>query len=678
MMRKSVFNDFNLQEQISFGEYIPEINALLYQDSVHDGEKKRRVSKILLRNLQTGAETQISAGGKNESNPRISCDHKKVLFLSDADGMGRQLYICDLETGAVSRLTTMRFGAMDPMWSPDGKWILFTSYASDSMDADWLQTPADPAEDARYRAEHRLDPIEITDFGYKFDGLGFAKPEVMQLWVVPTDGSARAKKITSGSSNFLHACFAPDSRHVMCESNLYCNKEISILLDILMIDIDTCEIRRVTENKLVVSYPNPVRPTFTPDGKYIITGILDYGKFKYAGYPPCTLHRIDVESGEMTPICEKTDDCFDNVQFPYNAHCGRGLEKVQVSSDGQHVFFHAGYKGQACIYKVAIYGEDHIPVRLTDGKFAYNGMGRPQNGKVLVTRAQPHVPEAYFLMDEATGEMQLIKQADEAYMREVALSQVEDISFPTLDGEGEVHGFCLPPQMREDGRKYPTIVYVHGGPHPFYTYGYDLELQCFAGAGFGVIYCNPRGSSGYGDKHRHLDHATNGDAYTDILQFVDEACKRFDWIDPDRLGFTGGSYGGYMTNYTATRAKKFKAYISQRSVVNDLISYASSDMQGKSREFPTFGEFMVHEVENSTIMGMEKVNAPFLILHGQDDLRCPVEGAHQLFVALKDTHAEDFPIKMVLYPKCSHNQPTHPKQLQHYYKTMVDWFKKYL
>jgi dipeptidyl aminopeptidase/acylaminoacyl peptidase len=170
----------------------------------------------------------------------------------------------------------------------------------------------------------------------------------------------------------------------------------------------------------------------------------------------------------------------------------------------------------------------------------------------------------------------------------------------------------------------------------------------------------------------------DGSAYTDIMQFVNEACRKYDWIDEDRLGFTGGSYGGYMTNYTATRAKKFKAYITQRSIVNELIGYASSDMQGDSSAYPNFEEFMVHEVEKSVVCGMEKVNAPFLIMHGMEDLRCPVEGAHQLFVALKDTHPEDFPIKMVLYPHCNHDQPSQPKQRQHYYKTMLDWFKKYL
>ena len=330
------------------------------------------------------------------------------------------------------------------------------------------------------------------------------------------------------------------------------------------------------------------------------------------------------------------------------------------------------------MYKVRLDGVEQEPIPVLTGKYAYNGMSAPRGGEALVTRCETDKPEAYYRLREDSGELELLYQSSQNYLDTTAVSHAEEITFTTLDGESTVHGFILPPQNREPGKKYPAIVYVHGGPHPFVTYGFDLEYQCFAGAGFAVLYCNPRGSSGYGDLHRNLNRAYDGSAYTDIMQFTEEACRKFDFIDPERIGMTGGSYGGYMTNYTATRAKRFKAYITQRSVVNDLIGYASSDMQGSSRDYPTFGEFMVHQVEKSTICGMEKVSAPFLILHGEDDLRCPVEGAHQLFVALKDSHPEDFPIKMILYPHVAHDQPKEKRQRAHYYGAMLEWFEKYL
>ena len=126
-----------------------------------------------------------------------------------------------------------------------------------------------------------------------------------------------------------------------------------------------------------------------------------------------------------------------------------------------------------------------------------------------------------------------------------------------------------------------------------------------------------------------------------------------------------------------SHCKRFKAYVTQRSVTNELISYASSDMQGCSRGYASFEEFMVDKLKSSPVSYAERIDKPLLILHGMDDLRTPVEGAHQLFVAVKDTHP-DLPVKMVLYPHTAHEQPGHPQQMLHYYCEMVAWFEKYL
>ena len=696
LKKVSEFADFDRMEAIGFGDLLDGGKTLLME--IKHGESSTSApevgagpsgsaSRVALVDLASGKKTFVTAGGEAEGNPKASEDGTKILFLSRKDGQ-YQIFVYDRVKGGVRQITQMRFGASDPQWSKDGTKILFTSPASDEMDENWLQTKVDPKEEAAYQREKAKESIVITDFGYKFDGLGFAKPEVMQLFVVSAEGGRtldgegvvnKAKKITKGTSNFMHSLFDPDGRHVVCESNLFCNKEVSIMTDVLRIDIETCEIERVTKDRMVVSYPNPIRPVFTKDGQYLIIGILDYGDKTYtAGYPSCSLYKVSLDGKELVKLTKKTDECFDNVQFAYNAHCGKGLERVRVSSDGAWVYFHAGWKGECRVYKVRLDGQEQEPIPVLTGKYAYNGMSAPRGGEVLVTRGETDKPEAYYRLNESTGELALLYQSGQTYIDETALSRAEEITFRTLDGESTVHGFCLPPQNREPGKKYPAIVYVHGGPHPFVTYGFDLEYQCFAGAGIGVLYCNPRGSSGYGDLHRNLNRAFDGSAYTDIMQFTEEACRQFDWIDPERIGMTGGSYGGYMTNYTATRAKRFKAYITQRSVVNDLIGYASSDMQGRSKAYPTFGEFMVHQIESSTICGMEKVSAPFLILHGEDDLRCPVEGAHQLFVALKDSHPEDFPIKMILYPHVAHDQPREKRQRAHYYGAMLDWFKKYL
>lgn len=670
-MKHSSFHDFLTRERIACGTYLPETDSLLFSDSVWDEKQKKRFSRILLHHVSTGEDRILCEG----SNPVPASDHTRFAFLQTGP-RGPQLCVATLD-GDILALTHLPAPVMDPQWSPDGKWLVFTSPAADES-ATGVSPVCMPQMGSAW--DHTLDPVAIEDFGYKFDGMGFKRPSVLQLFVVPSDGSGEPRRISRGNSHFMHACFAPDSKHVICESNLYCDKENSIAMDVLSIDIHTCEIRRLTEDRMVVSYPNPVRPVCTPDGKWLIIGILDMPQkaSHEATYPACTLYRLSLENGELTPISRQTEDCFDTVQFAYNAGIGSGLEKTIVSSDGKSVLFCAGYMGIGSVYRVALDGTRNAPLRLTEEDYCYNGISPAGNGWILAARAATNLPEQYVLLHEQTGEVRILYQSDSDYLHTVALSEASSFSTKTLDGESRVHGWCLPPQEMEEGRKYPCIVYVHGGPHPFYTNSFDLEMQAFAGEGFGVIFCNPRGSSGYGDLHRTIARAFDGSAYTDILLFVREAIRRYSWIDGDRLGLTGGSYGGYMTNYAATRCSLFKAYISQRSTVNRLISYASSDMQGSSREYPTYGEFMDHEVEHSEIMGMEKVSAPFLILHGMEDLRCPVEGAHQLFVALRDSHAPDFPVRMVLYPHTPHNQPTEPRQQQHYYQTMLQWFRNYL
>ena len=670
-MRHSSFQDFMTREKISCGTYLPASESLLFADSVFDPSQNQRISRVVLRHIPTCTDRLILEG----TGPMPSPDRSCFAFLRPAPG-GPQLCISTME-GEVRELTHFSAPVLDPRWSPDGNWLVFTSPAADdgaagpapaympSMGNDW---------------NHALDPVATEDFGYKFDGLGFKRPRVMHLFVVPADGSGEARRISSGSCHFLHACFAPDNAHVICESNLYCNKENSIAMDVLSIDIHTGEIVRLTQDLLVVSYPNPVRPVCTPDGRSLIVGVLDMPETaaREVAYPPCTLCRLSLESHELTPISRQTEDCFDTVQLAYNAETGAGLEKVVVSSDKKSVLFCAGYLGVGTVYRVSLEGARNRPVRLTDAEFCYNGLAPAGDGWVLAARSATDTPEQYVLLHESTGEVRLLYQSNADDLAETALSRASAFSTPVLDGEGTVHGWCLPPQEMQQGRQYPCIVYVHGGPHPFYSNSFDMEMQAFAGEGFGILFCNPRGSSGYGDRHRQVFHAYDGSAYTDILLFVREAAKQFSWIDEKRLGLTGRSYGGYVTNYAATRSTLFKAYITQRPTVNRLISYASSDMRRSSRDYPSYGEFMDHELEHSEIMRMQKVSAPFLILHGMDDLRCPVEGARQLFVALRDSHAPDFPVRMILYPHTAHQQPQEPRQLQHYYSAMLEWFRTYL
>lgn len=653
--RLSQFEDFAAFRRFTGADYLADKNLVAYAGD-----------RLMLRSLSGGGEEQITAGGRGEGNPRFRPDGGKLLFVSSTQA-GRQIYTYDLASKQVRQVTSMKTPVLDPIWSPDGSKILFASPSGGG---------GQPAR------AHSDEAVVIENFNYKFDGSGFHTPDShMHLYIADAE-TGETVRVTEGDFDYMHHNWSADGKSVICCSGRFRPKSESIGMDLLLIRAEERgEVTRLTQDLWIVSYPNPLRPVATPDGKYIITGCLNMPKtlpdMERLTYPEVYLYRIAVDGSGYERIFQPSGECYQCVQFPYNAFCGWGFDKLQLADGGESVLFLAGWQGECRLYRLPVSGG--CAQTLVSGKQAINGISRVQDGRALLALSGPTRPEWYEVLDLAAGSRTDtgIQSCPGLLADTVAYSQPEDIYIDTLDGDSRVHGWVMPPQNLDPAKKYPAILYVHGGPQPFYTYGFTLEHQCFAGAGFAVITCNARGSSSYGWNHQDIEKAYDGRAYMDLLQIVEEACRRFPWIDRDRIGVTGGSYGGYMVNYMAAHCKRFKAYITQRSISNELISYASSDMQGSSKGYSSFEAFMVSKLKASPVSYAERIDRPLLILHGMDDLRTPVEGAHQLFVAVKDTHP-DLPVRMVLYPHLAHDQPSHPRQRLHYYREMVEWFQKYL
>ena len=671
--------DLKRLENLSGGEYHRERNLFIYASSCH-----ARDPEIRVLNLNDNSEQTMVTGG---SNPRISPDGSRFCYLSAG-----QIWIHDLATGKDRQLTTMRRGVSDPIWSPNGEALCFTSPCAADADSDWLQTLSETSEAERITLNQA--PVIIEDFGYKFDGLGFHRPERRHLWVVRTSGG-KAWRLTDGEYDHLLPCWAPDGSSIIFISSRCRDRKEALANDLFSVSAASPDesgsqdlsadnlmpeghrITRLTSSGWFTVYPTPLRPRFTPDGKYIIAGMFEAEDMKRGGdIPFAILHRISADGSEIVKRFPDDAPCHECVQFPYNTGTIRGYETAQVSSDGKGFIFSTGVDGACTVFRAELYEEPKIR-QITHAKQMVSGIDKPQGGVCAAAVGDAARPGEYWLIDEQTGKRVRKLAVSNEWLHEIALSQPEEFRFDCLDGSGRVHGWVLPPQNAEPGKKYPAVLYIHGGPHPFYSYGFDFEHQMLAGAGMAVLYCNPRGSSSYGREHENMTKAYDGSAYTDLLQFVDEACRRFDFIDSDRIGATGGSYGGYIVNYMAVHSNRFRAFVTQRSIANNQISYASSDMQGDSSRYPHFEEFMVNNIRESAVSYSENLKAPMLILHGEDDLRCPVEHAHQLFTAFRDVRP-DIPVKMILYPGCAHHQPRDFNHLMHYYHAMLDWFTTHL
>jgi dipeptidyl aminopeptidase/acylaminoacyl peptidase len=478
--------------------------------------------------------------------------------------------------------------------------------------------------------------------------------------------------------------FTPDGKTILFVSNRCQPREESIAMDLFSVPSDGGELTRLTKDCWLAYYPASFQPLVTPDGSSVVFGALSPSLS--GGMPLTHLFLADLREKEenslkTVSLWPKQAPCHEATCFLYNCeNMGGRRDGAAISSDGRYLYFVSGWMGAANLYRASL--SSPCIEAVTEDRAAWRSIRRSGTTYLLTKGDFTSTPQLYLATESMmNGEVPFAptKLTDtNPWMKELLVSPSE-LTVDTLDGESRIHGFVFPPKDAKPGEKYPAVVYIHGGPTPFMGCALTYEHQCITGAGMGLIIMNFRGSSGYGEAHQSMTRAYDGSAMSDILLFTREAARTFDWIDPDRLGVTGGSFGGYMTNWILGHSKVFKAGVTQRSIANELIQYASSDMAGSSKDYADFSDFMMEKLKASPVSYAEHIDVPFLILHGMQDMRCPVEHAHQLFTAVKETHPEN-PVRMILFPGMTHSFPmSGPMDLRiAHYDAMIDWFRNYL
>jgi dipeptidyl aminopeptidase/acylaminoacyl peptidase len=300
---------------------------------------------------------------------------------------------------------------------------------------------------------------------------------------------------------------------------------------------------------------------------------------------------------------------------------------------------------------------------------------------VAFAATAPTMPAELFLASaDGSGERQLT-DVNRAWRRRVTLSPPERFQFER-DGF-TVDGWAVRPFGHRPGRRYPTLLNIHGGPATQYGNGFFDEFQVYAGAGYAVVYTNPRGSQGYGEAFARavIDDWGGGD-FADVMAGLDEALRRFDFIDPARLGVMGGSYGGYLTSWTVGHTGRFRAACSERAL-NDWVSFFGTADIGHS-----FGEKYLHAApldwpgmkrlaRHSPMTYARDIKTPLLIIHSEDDLRCPIEQSERLYVALKKLGRE---VLYVRFPQENHelSRAGKPRHRLERFRHILDWFGEQL
>ena len=289
-------------------------------------------------------------------------------------------------------------------------------------------------------------------------------------------------------------------------------------------------------------------------------------------------------------------------------------------------------------------------------------------------------PGDIWLLEEGDRIATRLTSVNAELLREMTLTPAERIEFRSTDGL-KIEGWVMKPADFEAGRKYPLVLQIHGGPHATYGYGFFHEFQLLTSAGYGVLYVNPRGSLGYGEEFtRGVVGDWGGMDYADLMAATDYAAK-LPWVDADRLGVTGGSYGGYMTNWIVTQTRRFRAAVTLRSISNMYTKYGVSDIGWFGNKAGMGGRDLWDSEEfimsRSPIRYAPQVKTPVLIIHSEEDYRCPMEQAEQWFVALKRLGVE---CEFVRFRGENHelSRSGKPKNRISRLQQILGWFDRFL
>lgn len=648
--RRIAIEDLYDMQWVSDPQISPDGEHIAYVvKTVDQKDKTKYQSRIWLVDVAGGTPQQITAGPKTDNNPRWSPCGGQLAFTSNR-AEGNQIFLLPLAGGEAKQLTKDKNGAGTPVWSPDGQKIAFTAKISSSV-----EQPG--------KTEEQSDVKVITRLHYKQNGEGFLGDRYTQVFVVDA-ATGEQKQLTSGDHDCAGVTWSPCSCHVAFSSNRTPDSDYNRQSHIWVVPASGGELRQVTCGEGPCS-----NPSWSPDGQTI--AYLSHNR-EYSTATLNKIYLIPAMGGEARVLTPDFD------REPGNA-CGSDMVSssdpgLVWAADNSFITFLATDGPRTNIYTVTTCCCPKVTQVSPNVDQVIYGMSH-RNGTYALTVTDPQMIGDIHVLQN--GALNRLTSYNQALLSELSLTSPEQF---TIDCEGfTVEGWVMKPVGSKPGVKYPAVLEIHGGPHAAYGLSFMHEFHLLCAAGYAVIFCNPPGSQGYGQEFvskTALDYG--GLDYRSIMAVVDYACS-LDFIDKERLGVTGGSYGGYMTNWIVGQTNLFRAAVTGRSTCNRFGQFGVSDVGFGNGEYEWPGnpwENLEGYMKLSPIMYVKNVETPILILHSEQDLRCPISQGEEWYNALKWLRKEAVFIR---FPNENHElsrsgQPKHrTERLQH----IVNWFKKY-
>ena len=640
--------DYFAFETISDAHIAPDGKQVAYALTTVDRTKNRRDTSIWLVAADGhSAPRRLPAEGVNSTSPRWSPDGTRLAFLSTRstgaatdDPPRTQIWILTLSGGEAQALTHLKNGAGAFQWSPDGTRLVTVSRTG-------------PSDNVAVSAR-KSDVRHYTHISYKFNDTGWYDDKRGHLWMVDS-ASGAARQITSGDDwNDADPQWSPDSTRIAFVSDRT-GKEYDAgeNKDVWAISAGGGPLTRISDHEF-----DDTMPRWSPDGKQIVFA----GQTERRQFPK--LYIASSAGGAKSSLaCEEMD------LIPTGLEWGPGARELR---------FETGYKGTTQVFRVDL--DTRKWAQVTTGERGIHGFDTNQKAGLMTYLANDfqHLDDLYIADLAGKGERQLT-HLNAALWLEVETAAVERLRYKSSDG-WDIDGFLVKPVGWQAGRKYPLVLSVHGGPAGQYGVDWYHEFQVYAAKGWAVFFCNPRGSTGYGQKfERGIVNNWGGMDYQDVMAGVDAAIKQNPWIDTERMGVTGGSYGGFMTNWIVGHTTRFKAAVTLRSVSNFISDDGTRDgAYGHQDDFEGFLFDHFDQYWNASPLNYAKnVKTPILILHSDNDYRVPLEQGEQWFRALKHYGVN---AELVIFPRENHNltRTGEPKHLVESLNWQCYWFDRFL
>ena len=599
-------------------------------------ETEKKYSNLWVVPVAGGDPRQFTYGDQNDSKPRWSPDGTHIAFLSNRqDEKQPQLYLIPFGGGEARPLTELKgeFGAF--RWSPDGSTILFQFRKKD-------QEALEREEDEQKKKLGVVDR-HITRAGFRLDGVGYLPQERWHLWTVDVEGG-ETTQLTEGEYDEQQPRYAPGGDEILFVSNRSEDPDFHPYeQDIFLIPAAGGQARKL---ETPVGYK--VAPSFSPDGR-LIAYVGSEGKGTWwrnnglwilpvDGSAPArnltAAHDLDVSNSTLGDVADR----------PFSAPVW--------SATGGTIYAQVSRQGNTMVKAITLDGEIVDLVSPT-GIISEFSLDRDKQTLAYVW-SHFRSPGQVWAYDVESGDTHKLTHFNEAWLDEIDLGEIEEMWFEGPDGN-DLHGWILKPPGFDPRRQYPSILEIHGGPWTQYGNLFMHEFYFLAAQDYVVYFSNPRGGQGYGEEHsKAIYHNWGGLDYADIMAWAD-CVQELPYIDPERMGVTGGSYGGYMTAWIIGHTGRFRAAVGQRVVSNALSFWGSSDVgylfaEPWADDQPPWENLDIYW-RQSPMKFIGNATTPTLIIHSENDLRCNLEQGTQVFLALKELGVDT---ELVIFPEESH------------------------